>query len=144
MADIVDKNRRSVLMSRIKSHNTSPEQYVRRAVWKAGFRYRVNVRGLPGSPDLVLRKHNIAVLVQGCFWHRHCCKRGKSFPASNQELWARKFDSNVARDAINQCKLQELGWQVIVIWECQIRRDTDVLLAHLRHNTATERQDSHL
>ena len=98
----------------------------------AGFRYRVNVRKLLGTPDLVLRRYRTAVLVQGCFWHGHDCRKGQRRPATNQEFWNRKLDGNIARDAANQAKLQAMGWTVFVVWECRLSEDTSVLLDHLR------------
>ena len=104
-----------------------------KAVWMAGFRYRLNVRKLPGAPDLVLRRYRTAVLVQGCFWHGHDCRKGLHRPATNQDFWNRKLDGNIARDAFNRAKLQSLAWTVFVIWECRIKADTDALLTHLSH-----------
>ena len=131
MSDFLSTEERSGLMSTIRTHGTATENYVRRAVWTNGFRYRLNVRRLPGAPDLVLRKYRAVVLVQGCFWHGHDCRRGRR-PATNTEFWNRKLDSNVARDAANKNKLQSLGWTVFVVWECRLKSDTEALLAHLR------------
>lgn len=132
MSDFLTKESRSELMSRVKNRDTSAEMYVRRAAWDAGFRYRLNVRKLPGTPDLVFRRYDTAVLVHGCFWHCHNCRKGRRRPTSNQEFWNRKLDGNVARDAANQAKLGKLGWTVLLIWECQLHEGTDALLAHLR------------
>ena len=136
MADFLTQENRSGLMSRVRSRGTAAELYVRRVVWQAGFRYRLNVRKLPGSPDLVLQRHRTAVLVQGCFWHGHDCRKGQRRPASNTGFWNRKLDGNLARDAANQAKLQEMGWTVFIIWECLLADGTDALLSHLRrlHN----------
>lgn len=117
-------------MSRVRNKGTAPEIYVRHAVWHAGFRYRLNVRKLPGTPDLALRKYQTAVLVQGCFWHGHDCRKGRR-PATNTEFWNKKLDGNIARDAANQEKLKSLGWAVFIIWECRLGQDTEVLLNHL-------------
>ena len=133
MSDFLTKQSRSALMSRVRNRGTSAERYVRKAVWGAGFRYRLNVRRLPGAPDLVLRRYHTAVLVQGCFWHGHSCRKGQRRPISNQEFWNRKLDCNVARDAINQTRLRDLGWTVFLIWECLVNEGMDALLAHLRH-----------
>ena len=133
MSDFLTKEDRSTLMSRVRNHGTTPEWHVRRAVWVAGFRYRLNVRKLPGEPDLILQRYDTAVLVQGCFWHGHDCRKGQRRPTSNQKFWNRKLDGNIARDAINQTKLRELGWTVFVIWECLLNEGTDALLAHLGH-----------
>ncbi|MDE2860369.1 MAG: very short patch repair endonuclease [Chloroflexota bacterium] len=133
MPDLLTKDERSALMSRVRNRGTSAESYVRRAVWNSGFRYRLNVRRLPGAPDLVLRRYKTAVLVQGCFWHGHSCRKGQTRPASNREFWNQKLDGNVQRDALNQCRLHELGWSVFVIWECLLDEGTNVLLEFLRH-----------
>ena len=132
MSDFLTKEKRSALMSRVRNRGTAAERYVRHAVWTAGFRYRINVRKLPGAPDLVLRRYNTVVLVQGCFWHGHDCRKGQRRPATNTDFWNRKLDGNIARDAANRSKLQALGWTVFVVWECRLREDTDALLVHLR------------
>ena len=132
MGDFLTKEKRSALMSRVRSRGTSSEQYVRKAVWTTGFRYRLNVRKLPGSPDLVFPRYKTVALVQGCFWHGHSCRKGASRPVSNQEFWSQKLDGNLARDRANEAKLRDLGWEVFVIWECRLDRDIDTLLGHLR------------
>ena len=132
MSDFLTKESRSALMSRVRNRGTAAERYVRHAVWTAGFRYRLNVRKLPGAPDLVLRRYNTVVLVQGCFWHGHDCRKGQRRPATNADFWNRKLDGNIARDATNLSKLRALGWTVFVVWECRLREDTDALLVHLR------------
>ena len=131
MGDFLPQDRRSALMSRVRSRGTAPELHVRKAVWNAGFRYRLNVRSLPGTPDVVLRRYSTVVFVQGCFWRGHICRKGQRRPASNREFWNRKLDSNVARDVANQQKLRDSGWTVFLIWECILKEGTDDLLAHL-------------
>ena len=131
MGDFLPKGRRSALMSHVRSRGTSTELHVRRAVWHAGFRYRLNVKSLPGTPDLVLRRYGTVVMVQGCFWHSHSCRKGQRRPATNREFWNQKLDGNVERDAAKQAELRALGWTVILIWECLINEDTDNLLSHL-------------
>jgi len=106
-------------MSRIRGKDTKPEMIVRRLVHAMGFRYRLHVAGLPGSPDLVLPRHHKIIFVHGCFWHRHRCKRGCSSPSSNPEFWQTKFDANVKRDKRDRRQLRRLGWGVLVVWECQ-------------------------
>ena len=130
MVDFLENSARSALMSRVKGRDTLPERRVRRAVWSAGFRYRLNVRKLPGAPDLVFRRYRTVALVHGCFWHGHDCRKGRR-PTSNHEFWNRKLDGNVARDAANHSRLRELGWEVFLIWECDLPRGTEELLAHL-------------
>ena len=132
MSDFLTKESRSALMSRVRNRGTAAERYVRQAVWTAGFRYRLNVRKLPGAPDLVLRRYNTVVLVQGCFWHGHDCRKGQRRPGTNADFWNRKLDGNLARDAANHAKLHKLGWTVFIVWECRLREDTDALLKHLQ------------
>lgn len=132
MSDFLTKEKRSALMSRVRNRGTAAERFVRQAVWTAGFRYRLNVRKLPGAPDLVLRRYSTVVLVQGCFWHGHDCRKGQRRPATNSDFWDRKLDGNLARDATNHAKLRELGWTVFVVWECRLAKDTDALLSHLQ------------
>ena len=131
MGDFLTKEARSVLMSQIRTRGTSAERHVRKAVWAAGFRYRLNVRELPGVPDLVFRRYRTAVFVQGCFWHSHNCRKGQRRPATNREFWNRKLDNNVARDTANHARLRELGWYVFLIWECSLEQETAALLAFL-------------
>ena len=132
MGDFLTKEARSVLMSRIRTQGTSAERHVRKAVWTAGFRYRLNVRELPGTPDLVFRRYRTVVFVQGCFWHGHDCRKGQRRPATNQDFWNRKLDGNMARDNANHARLRELGWSVFLVWECLLPQGTDAVLAHLR------------
>lgn len=144
MSDFLSKDRRSALMSRVRNRGTAAERYVRTAVWSAGFRYRLNVRRLPGSPDLVLRRYNTVALVQGCFWHGHDCRKGQRRPSTNVEFWNRKLDGNVERDVANQTKLQSLGWNVHIVWECRLRQDTEDLLASLREMRAATAENPNL
>ena len=132
MSDFLTPESRSALMSRVRNRGTAAERYVRRAVWTAGFRYRLNVPKLPGAPDLTLRRYRTAVMVQGCFWHGHSCRKGQRRPATNTDFWNRKLDGNIARDAANQEKLAALGWTVFVIWECRLAEDTTALLNYLQ------------
>ena len=131
MSDFLTKADRSALMSHVRNRGTAPERYVRSAIWSAGFRYRLNVRKLPGAPDLVLHRYNTVVLVQGCFWHGHDCPKGQRRPTTNMEFWDQKLDRTLARDIANQARLRELGWTVFVIWECSLEKGTNVLLSYL-------------
>lgn len=121
--DIVDSATRSRMMSGIQSKNTKPEMVVRRYLHAQGFRYRLHTRQLPGSPDLVLRKYRVVIFVHGCFWHRHVGCRFATKPASNAERWKTKFQSNLERDARNVAALQATGWRVLVVWECELKRE---------------------
>lgn len=112
------------MMSAVRGRDTSPELAVRSYLHAAGLRFRVNVRGLPGSPDLVFRKHRTVVFVHGCFWHRHAGCAFATTPASRREFWDTKFSANVSRDRHNESRLIELGWTVITVWECETRSIT--------------------
>jgi DNA mismatch endonuclease (patch repair protein) len=123
MTDTLPPDRRSWNMSRIRSQHTKPELIIRSLLHRAGFRFRIQNKLLPGSPDIVLPKYKTAVFVHGCFWHRHenCVKA--RMPGSNQDYWQQKFARNVTRDAAAAQELEKLGWQVFVLWECEILRD---------------------
>lgn len=108
-------------MSRIPSKNTKPEETVRKYLFAHGFRYRKNVSKLPGKPDIVLPKHKTVIFVNGCFWHAHKGCKWFVSPKSNSEFWQKKFAYNTERDERNYNQLRELGWNVIIIWECEIR-----------------------
>lgn len=108
-------------MSRIRAQNTSPELLVRSMLHRSGYRFRLHRRDLPGSPDIVLPKHNVVVFVHGCFWHRHARCRFAAMPKSRPEFWKQKFRANVRRDHRAAARLKRLGWRVIVIWECETR-----------------------
>lgn len=131
MADNHTKEIRSMNMSHIRSINSKPEEIVRKFLFSKGLRYRKNVRSLPGKPDIVLRKYNTVVFVNGCFWHKHDCGRFV-MPSSNTEYWSAKIEANVERDKLNKSQLEALGWKVLVIWECQLKKKTKVdSLEHL-------------
>ena len=131
MADTMDPAVRSRVMARIRGRNTKPEMYVRRTAWGQGFRYRLHVRRLPGAPDLVFAQYRVVLLVHGCFWHQHGCSKSRR-PSSNRDYWGPKLDRNMDRDARNQARLRELGWKVMVIWECRLQEDTHKALCFLR------------
>ncbi len=121
MADNHTKEVRSRNMSHIRSTNTKPEETVRKYLFSKGFRYRKNVRDLPGCPDIVLPKYRTVIFINGCFWHKHNCPRFV-WPSTNRDYWESKILKNVERDQKNQKSLTELGWRVIVIWECQLKK----------------------
>ena len=126
MVDIVDPSTRSRMMKAIRSRDTAPERIVRRYLHAVGLRFRLGGVGLPGRPDVVLHRYRVALFVHGCFWHRHEDCRFTTIPASNADFWKTKFVRNVARDAANEDRLRGLGWQPLVIWECETT-DTDAL-----------------
>lgn len=122
MADNHTKEVRSRNMSHIRSKNTKPEEKVRKYLFSKGFRYRKNVRTLPGCPDIVLPKYRTVIFVNGCFWHRHDCPRFV-WPSSNKEYWIPKIQRNVERDEENARRLISQGWNVLVVWECQLKKN---------------------
>lgn len=120
MGDIITKEERSELMSHIRSVNTKPEVALRRALWRRGFRYRVNVKNLPGSPDIVLPKHRTVVFVHGCFWHGHKGCKEFTVPKTNTDFWVKKVARNQERDQEVWRKLEAKGWSVVIVWECEL------------------------
>lgn len=121
MADIKTKESRSYNMSRISGKNTRPEETVRKYLFSKGFRYRKNDRKLPGSPDLVLSKYKTVIFVNGCFWHGHEGCKYFVWPESNAEFWKNKIETNIARDKRNKAQLESMGWNVLAVWECELR-----------------------
>lgn len=117
--DIWTKGKRSEVMAKIRGKNTKPELLVRRFLFSKGYRYRIHVKHLPGTPDIVLPKYNVVIFVHGCFWHGHAVD-GR-LPHSNLEFWASKIKHNKERDFKNTQKLLSMGWKVITIWECQLK-----------------------
>lgn len=120
MADNHTPEERSYNMSRIHSKDTAPEEKVRKYLFSQGFRYRKNVRKLPGCPDVVLPKYKTVIFVQGCFWHMHDCGKFR-WPGSNLDYWKPKIMRNVERDKKNQEQLIRTGWRVLLVWECQLK-----------------------
>jgi DNA mismatch endonuclease (patch repair protein) len=119
--DTLTKAERSSLMSRVRGKNTKPEMVVRRVVSALGYRYRLHVRVLPGSPDLVFPSLRKVIFVHGCFWHQHRCKMGNRVPKSRVRYWKAKLARNRQRDANQRRRLRRLGWHVMTIWECETR-----------------------
>ena len=125
MTDIVDPATRSRMMRSVRRADTKPEVALRRRLHAAGLRYRLDVRALPGSPDIVLPRHRVAIFVHGCYWHRHPGCRRASTPATKTEFWTAKFAANIARDARAEAALLEAGWRVLTVWECGLARAAD-------------------
>ena len=121
--DKIDAATRSRVMASVRSENTKPEMIVRSAAHKVGLRFRLHRKDLPGKPDLVFPSRKVALFVHGCFWHGHDCPHGRRMPATNVDYWNSKIRRNMQRDAKTQAALIALGWEPIVIWECQISRD---------------------
>lgn len=121
MVDNLTPERRSRLMSRVRGKDTKPEMIVRRLVHRLGYRFRLHRRDLPGSPDMVFPNRKKVILVHGCYWHRHDCKKATT-PKSNTEFWQKKFDDNVMRDNKNLRDLAERGWGTMVVWQCEAEK----------------------
>jgi DNA mismatch endonuclease, patch repair protein len=128
--DVLTPEQRRKNMSAIRGRDTIPERAVRSCLYRLGFRFRLHSPKLPGRPDIVLPRYRTVVFVHGCFWHRHPGCRFATTPASRQEFWQRKFQQNVERDRQAQERLQEAGWTVLVVWECQIR-ETESMIREL-------------
>lgn len=129
MTDTISKERRSANMSKIRATGMKPEMAVRQLVHSLGYRYRLHRKDLPGKPDLVFPARKKVIFVNGCFWHQHSepsCKITNR-PKSNQEYWLPKLKKNTQRDAQNHAKLHELGWDVLVIWECEVIDNTGLV-----------------
>lgn len=121
MTDVFSSAKRSRIMAAVKSSGTTPESIVVEVVRSLRFRPRLNVRELPGSPDLVFPRRHAVIFVHGCFWHRHRCASGESLPAANREFWRAKFARNTRRDAAASKALRAAGWRVLTVWECQTK-----------------------
>lgn len=130
MTDKVIREIRSKMMAAVPAKNTSLEKAVRSVLFASGYRYRLHRRDLPGSPDIVLPRYRIAILVHGCFWHGHDCSRGQR-PTSNMKFWDAKLDGNIARDQRNQAALRAIGWHVEVIWQCSLAAGCEQVLSYL-------------
>ena len=121
ITDIYSKEKRSNIMSKIRGQNTKPEELVRKFLFSKGFRYRINDKRYPGTPDIVLPKYRMIIFVNGCFWHGHeNCKAAK-LPKTNLQTWKRKILDNISRDEKNIAKLKKEGWKIIIIWQCEIK-----------------------
>lgn len=119
--DRFSPSERSNIMRKVKARDTTPERTIRKMVYAMGFRYRLNSRALPGSPDLVFAGRKKVIFVHGCFWHQHPgCKRSL-LPASRNDYWAAKLTANRVRDERTSALLQQMGWQVLVVWECELK-----------------------
>lgn len=124
--DVQSPEARSQQMAKVRSKNTKPEITVRRLVYSLGYRYRLHANSLPGKPDLVFASRKKIIFVHGCFWHRHENCRLATTPSSKQEYWLPKFARNIERDKVSEEKLKKLGWDIFIIWECQLK-DIDQL-----------------
>ena len=127
MSDVFSKVKRSRIMSRVKGRDTKPEILIRSFVHRMGFRFRVHRRDLPGNPDIVLPRYKKAIFVHGCFWHGHKrCRRSKR-PTTNEQFWNKKLDGNIERDKRFRRRLHQMNWEVLVVWQCEIRNPEKLL-----------------
>ena len=117
--DIFTREKRSEIMAKVSSKDTKPEIIVRKFLFSRGFRFRKNVKKLPGKPDIVLRKYKTIIFINGCFWHGHTCKRA-CLPKNNHSFWEEKIAKNKTRDIENIRILEEMGWHVITVWQCEL------------------------
>ena len=132
MSDTLTPAQRSYNMSRIRSWNTTPERAVRHALWHKGYRYRLNDKRLPGSPDLVLPKYRAVIFINGCFWHGHRGCTKYVVPKTNEAFWREKIARNIARDELNAQRLDTLAWTVITVWECELgKKNLDDTIARI-------------
>jgi DNA mismatch endonuclease, patch repair protein len=129
--DRVSPEVRSRIMAAIRGKNTRPELAVRSALHRMGYRFRIHVRSLRGSPDIVLARHGAVIFVHGCFWHAHHCRAGRAAPRTNAAFWKAKREGNRHRDRLAVRALRREGWRVLVLWECQLR-DAERLISALR------------
>ena len=120
MTDNISPEKRSEVMSRVRSKDTTPELLIRKGLHAQGFRYRLHAKDMPGKPDLVFPRYKSVILIHGCFWHGHSCHLYR-FPKSNTDYWKRKIARNITRDVTNRQLLYDKGWRVLIIWECAIK-----------------------
>jgi|SRR5208337_1134019 len=142
--DNLSKKARSALMAKVKRENTHPELIVRKFLFSKGFRYRINDSRYPGSPDIVLPKYHAVIFVHGCFWHGHKNCRAARLPTTNLEYWQKKREQNIERDRKKIELLERDGWQVIILWECQLKKkdrrisELDALVQKIKSGFATK------
>ncbi|MBA3241119.1 MAG: DNA mismatch endonuclease Vsr [Acidobacteria bacterium] len=131
MTDRMTPDKRSALMSRVRTKGTRPEMIARQAIHAAGLRYRLHRKDLPGKPDIVLPALRVAIFVHGCFWHSHSCPKGRKSPQTNADFWAEKLARNAERDEAARSALTDTGWSVTVLWECALDETLDALIEEL-------------
>lgn len=122
--DPLSPEQRSFTMSRVKGRDTGAELYVRKLIYRLGYRYRLQGRDLPGNPDIVFRSRKKVIFIHGCFWHGHDCRAGRKKPKTNQSYWLPKLKRTKERDAKNQKYLNDLGWKFLILWECELKDAT--------------------
>lgn len=122
MTDIFNKEKRSLIMSKITGKDTKPEIIIRKALFAEGYRYRLYKKDLPGKPDIVFPGRNKVIFINGCFWHGHNCKRA-ALPETNKSFWEKKINGNKERDKRNLAKLKDMGWETLIVWQCEIKKN---------------------
>jgi DNA mismatch endonuclease (patch repair protein) len=132
MAESLTPELRSALMARVGRRDTKPELIVRRMLHARGWRYRLHLRGLPGTPDLVFVRRRAAIFVNGCFWHLHGCRLGR-IPKSRPEFWVPKLEANRRRDARKTTQLAGLGWRVMTVWQCSLTGDRQMVVEDIEN-----------
>ena len=136
MPDMFDPQKRSEIMAKVHSANTTPEICVRKLLHSMGYRFRLHRRDLPGNPDIVLPKYKTVIFVHGCFWHGcPTCRHAQIRPVTNAEYWNRKLDRTMERDKNNVAALEQLGWRVLVVWECETQKSMVNDLANMLRNS---------
>jgi DNA mismatch endonuclease (patch repair protein) len=131
VTDIYSSEKRSEIMSKVRSKDTKPEMLVRSSLHALGYRYRLHVKELPGNPDIVLPKYHTVIFVHGCFWHQHPGCNKASLPKANSEFWKRKLNDNINRDNKVCQKLKVSGWNIITLWECEIERNIRAIISQV-------------
>ena len=131
MTDRISKAHRSWNMSRIRGKDTTPEILLRKLLHRAGYRFRLHSPDLPGRPDIVLKKYKTVIFVHGCFWHRHEDCPGATLPKTRTGFWLDKFRGTVERDRRKQKELEEAGWRVVTVWECQLNKDPENIMTFI-------------
>lgn len=141
--DNLTPEQRKRTMTRVHSNDTRPEMRVRRLVHGLGYRYRLHRKDLPGNPDLVFPKRRKIIFVHGCFWHGHDCKAGRKRPKANETYWSTKLARNKERDVANQALLRAQGWDVLIVWECDLKQFDDLAAVIRRFLSGTEEEQQH-
>lgn len=141
MTDSISKERRSWNMSRIKGKDTKPELILRSLLHKAGLRFRLHAPKLPGRPDIVLIKYKTVIFVNGCYWHRHPKCPKATIPKTRTSFWLTKFAATVERDQKKSTELKNLGWTVLIVWECQLQKAPQTIIAEIKKQLMSDRTE---
>lgn len=142
MADNYSKRTRSLVIANVRGKNTKPELYLRSALHRAAYRFRIHRPDLPGKPDIVLPSYRSVIFVNGCFWHQHPGCRKATIPVNNRAFWKRKLTRTVQRDAENKEKLAALGWRSIIVWACEIRKSMESTMVRIFNHLLGHVQNS--